>query len=388
MEDVRIRTEEEREIVEWAAELAQRLSIKARVYDQAGTFVYEQIELLQQAGYAGLTVPQQYGGRGANLYSFLLAQERLAEGDSSAALVLGWSLGITLSLQDTHAWPEDLYAQYCRAAVAGEALLNACATEPETGSPSRGGRPTTQAIAVDGGYRLTGHKTWATGSFKLSHIIVTAYIPERDRVGEFLLHQGAPGLTIEETWDTMSMRGTGSHTLHLHDVFVPSHEALDIMEPGARARRSADGSGWMLHIPATYLGVANAARRFAIDFAKTYTPNSLGKPIATVAHIRDKIARIELLRESARALLYDVAARYDAAAVADRPKMRTDLGLAKVVAINAAIEIVDLSMRVVGGQSLWNTQPLERYYRDVRAGLHNPPMEDAAMAQLANRALE
>lgn len=388
MEDVRIRTEEEREIVEWAAELAQRLSIKARVFDQAGTFVYEQIELLQQAGYAGLTVPKQYGGRGANLYSFLLAQERLAEGDSSAALVLGWSLGITLSLQDTHAWPEDLYAQYCRAAVAGEALLNACATEPETGSPSRGGRPTTQAIAVDGGYRLTGHKTWATGSFKLSHIIVTAYIPERDRVGEFLLHQGAPGLTIEETWDTMSMRGTGSHTLHLHDVFVPSHEALDIMEPGARARRSADGSGWMLHIPATYLGVANAARRFAIDFAKTYTPNSLGKPIATVAHIRDKIARIELLRESARALLYDVAARYDAAAVADRPKMRTDLALAKVVAMNAAIEIVDLSMRVVGGQSLWNTQPLERYYRDVRAGLHNPPMEDAAMAQLANRALE
>lgn len=388
MEDVRIRNEEERALVNWAAGLADELSEKAGEYDEAGVFVYHQLDLLQKAGYGGLTVPKVYGGKGANLYSFLLAQERLAEGDASAALVMGWSLGITQSLQDTHAWPEDLYESFCRAAVAGDAMVNACATEPETGSPSRGGRPTTEAQAVDGGYRLTGHKTWATGSLKLSHIIVTAYIPDLDRVGEFLLRQGAQGLVIEETWNTMSMRGTGSHTLHLQDVFVPAHDALDIILPGERARRSADGSGWMLHIPATYLGVANAARRYAIEFAKHYTPNSLGKPIATVSHIRDKFARIELLRETARTLLYDVAARYDAAPAVERPKLRTDLGLAKVVAMNHAIEIVDLCMRVVGGQSLWKTQPLERYYRDVRAGLHNPPMEDATMAQLATRALE
>ncbi|MCY0876451.1 MAG: acyl-CoA/acyl-ACP dehydrogenase [Firmicutes bacterium] len=388
MTDARIRTEEERAIVQWAATLSDQLSERAKEYDEAGVFVYDQIELLQRAGYGGLTVPKAYGGKGASLYSFLLAQERLAEGDSSAALVMGWSLGITLSLQDTHAWPDALFETFCREAVAGRALVNACGSEPETGSPSRGGRPTTQAIACDGGYQITGHKTWATGSLKLTHIIVTAYIPDLDRVGEFLIRQGAPGLMIEETWDTMSMRGTGSNTLHLNQVFVPAKDALDIIEPGARARRSTDGSGWLLHIPATYLGVANAARRYAIDFAKTYAPNSLGKPIATVPHVRDKIGRIELLRDTARTTLYDVAARYDAASDADRPKMRTDLGLAKVVAMNAALEIVDLAMRVVGGQSLWKSTPLERYYRDVRAGLHNPPMEDAVMAQLASRALE
>lgn len=385
--DSRVRSAEEREIVAFAADLAAELAPHAAELDAAGVMVTGQIERLQRAGYAGLTVPTAYGGRGANLYSFLLAQERLAEGDASATLVLGWHLGITQSLQYTHAWPEALYEGFCREAVAGRALVNACGTEPETGSPSRGGRPTTIAVAVEGGYRITGRKTWATGSHKLSHIIVTATIPELDRVGEFLVLAGAEGLTIEDTWNTMAMRGTGSHTLHLQDVFVPTVQALDIVQPGEKMRRSSDGSGWLLHIPATYMGVANAARRYALEFANRHAPNSLGKPIATVPHIRDKIGRIEVLRESARTLLYDVAARYDATPLALRPALRADLGVAKYVATNHAVEIVDLCMRIVGGQSLFATEPLERYYRDVRAGLHNPPMDDATLAMLATRAL-
>ncbi|MCY0902473.1 MAG: acyl-CoA/acyl-ACP dehydrogenase, partial [Firmicutes bacterium] len=162
--DSRVRSAEEREIVAFAADLAAELAPHAAELDAAGVMVTGQIERLQRAGYAGLTVPTAYGGRGANLYSFLLAQERLAEGDASATLVLGWHLGITQSLQYTHAWPEALYEGFCREAVAGRALVNACGTEPETGSPSRGGRPTTIAVAVEGGYRITGRKTWATGS--------------------------------------------------------------------------------------------------------------------------------------------------------------------------------------------------------------------------------
>jgi len=54
---------------------------------------------------------------------------------------------------------------------------------------------------------------------------------------------------------------------------------------------------------------------------------------------------------------------------------------------NAAVEIVDLCMRIVGGDSLLRNLPLERCYRDVRAGLHNPPMDDMTVQQLADAAL-
>jgi alkylation response protein AidB-like acyl-CoA dehydrogenase len=200
--------------------------------------------------------------------------------------------------------------------------------------------------------------------------------------------KGSPGLHIEETWDTMSMRGTGSHTVRLENVFVPADRGLDFVQPGQKTRRSMDGSGWMLHIPATYLGVANVARRYALEFARRHAPNSLGgKSIATVPQVRDKLGRIEALRQNARTLLYATAARYDEMPREKRPTMRPDLGLAKYTATNAAIEIVDLAMRIVGGNSLWNDTPLERCYRDVRAGLHNPPMDDVVLSMLADRAL-
>ncbi len=384
-----IRNAQDQALVDWVAGLAARLAENSAAYDDGGRFVDGQIRLLHKAGYSALTAPAEYGGRGASLYELLLAQERLAQGDAAAALVMGWHLGITQSLRDTQAWPDELYRAFCEQCAAQGALVNSCATEPETGSPSRGGRPSTVATKADGGFVLRGHKTWATGSPMLTHIIVTAFVPELDRVGEFLILQGAPGLVLSESWDSMSMRGTGSHTFELRDVFVPDERALDFVAPGQKMRRSSDGGGWLLHIPATYLGVANVARRYALQFAASHSPSSMqGKPISTIAQVREKLGRIEVLRDTARTLLYTTAARYDAAPTREqRQGMRAELGLAKYAATNAAVDMVDLAMRVVGGNSLLRSTPLERAYRDVRAGLHNPPMDDVTLNILAERAL-
>jgi len=60
----------------------------------------------------------------------------------------------------------------------------------------------------------------------------------------------------------------------------------------------------------------------------------------------------------------------------------------KHVVTNSAVEIVDIAMRLVGGQSLHRSFPLERLYRDVRAGLHNPPADDLTYMMIGNRAFE
>nr|WP_284199906.1 acyl-CoA dehydrogenase family protein [Alicyclobacillus sacchari] len=108
-------------------------------------------------------------------------------------------------------------------------------------------------------------------------------------------------------------------------------------------------------------------------YAATYQPNSLPHPIADVAHVEQKLGEMELKLLAARTLLYDLAARWDRSDPVDRPRLRAQFGAAKTLATNAANEVVDLAMRVVGGRSLSKSLPLERYYRDVRAGLHNPP---------------
>ncbi|KYP81476.1 acyl-CoA dehydrogenase family protein [Ferroacidibacillus organovorans] len=386
MRDPMIRNQEDDSFVSYA----EGLAAKIRACDEADEhhFAAEAVGLLLDASYNLLTIPKELGGRGANLYQMLLCQERLAEAHASAALVMGWHVGIALGLRLANAWAPLRYAQFAEDAIHARAMINACGTEPETGSPSRGGRPTTTAVKVSGGYKITGRKTWATGSPVLTHILVSAYMPDRARVGEFLVRKGSPGLAIEETWDSMSMAGTGSHTLRLTDVFVADEDLTDEAEPGKKMRRSADGSGWLLHIPATYLGVGNAARAYALEFARTYQPNSLSHPIGQLPHVREKLGQIEIARMSARTFLYQVAERYDQAEPAARLSMRGDLGAAKYVATHAAIRMVDLSMRIVGGNSILHSTPLERYYRDVRAGLHNPPMDDSTLSMLAGIALE
>lgn len=84
--------------------------------------------------------------------------------------------------------------------------------------------------------------------------------------------------------------------------------------------------------------------------------------------------------------MYGVIERWEAEPQ-NRKNLGSSLAAVKYVATNSANEVVDLAMRIVGAHSLFKDNPLQRYYRDVRAGLHNPPMDDAVIALFARQAL-
>jgi alkylation response protein AidB-like acyl-CoA dehydrogenase len=67
--------------------------------------------------------------------------------------------------------------------------------------------------------------------------------------------------------------------------------------------------------------------------------------------------------------------------------MGPELSAVKHIVTNGAARIVDIAMRIVGARSLYRSNPMQRYYRDVRAGLHNPPMDDMVISLLSKRAL-
>ena len=376
--DQYIRNAAEKERAAKVETLAARFAERAAVHDLEGTFPHENFAELREAGYLKLTVPSLFGGEEISLHELVSLQERLAYGDGSTALAVGWHLGQVLHLRTTQKWPGRLFEELCHAIVAEGAMINTFASEAASGSPSRGGKPETTAIRTDGGWLITGRKTFSTLSPILDRFVVSANIPEEESTADFLVYKNEQ-VTVIETWDTIGMRGTGSHDVALDGVFTSDSNRLI-------GKGIDDGGGWLLHIPACYIGIALAARDFAISFAQSYRPNHVQGPIAELPSVQQSIGQMEAELRTARCLLYAAADRWDQEPD-NRPLLKPELGLAKYVATNNAIKVVDMAMRIVGGASLSKKMPLERYYRDVRAGLHNPPMDNSVLHTLAAAAL-
>src|SRR5699024_8888185 len=180
-------------------------------------------------------------------------------------------------------------------------------SERATGSPTRGGVPQTTATRVGDHYLITGQKSFSTMAAVLDYYIVSAYVEDQDAVGSFLIKSDAPGISIDKTWDTLGMRGTGSDDLIFDQVKVDQSMLVELNNQ-ANPRKA---KGWLLHIPACYLGIAIAARNEAIEFAKNFKPNSLKTSIAEVPHIQQKIGEMDLKLMQARSFMYQVATEWD-----------------------------------------------------------------------------
>lgn len=379
MIDQYIRNDAQRERALQVEELAKRFAERAAAHDREGSFPFDNFADLREAGYLKLMVPRPFGGDELSLYEMVLLQERLACGDGSTALAVGWHMGQMLHFRACGKWPEKLFAELCRDVVRDGAMINTFASEQASGSPSRGGMPETTAVRDENGWRISGRKTFSTLSPILDRFVVSAYLPEEDCIAEFLVRK-SDRVTVVETWDTVGMRATGSHDVVLDGAIAAADSRLN-------GKGIDDGGGWLLHIPACYIGIAIAARDYAARFAKSHRPNHLQGSIAELPLVQQSIGQMEAEIRTARCLLYAAADRWDNASPADRPSLKPELGLAKYVATNNALKVVDSAMRIVGGASLAKSSPLERYYRDVRAGLHNPPMDNTVLSILASEAL-
>lgn len=377
-----IKTSDQRKWLMKTEKLSKEFAKRADYNDRNGTFPFENFDALKTEGYLHLTIPKEFGGHGVSLYEFLLVQEKIAQGDGATALSLGWHLGIMMHLHVTKKWDEEIYKQICQDVILNKTLINSAATEPNSGSPARGGKPETTAFREKDTWIINGKKIFTSLAPALDYFIVPATIEETGEIGDFLIPRETPGVVIEETWDTVGMRATRSDDLILTNVRL--HESALVERKEKKERPSAQG--WLLHIPACYIGIALAARNEAVSFAKAYQPTSLPHPIKEVPEVRRKVAEIDIKLTSARTLLYTTADKWDETPQQERGKLVYDLAIAKTIVTNTAVEVVDLAMRIVGGQSLYSSNPLQRYYRDVRAGLHNPPSDDITYKILGDRA--
>lgn len=377
-------TERQARFIAIAQALAEKFDQRAAEHDRAGTFPFENYADVRVAGLPSLIVPEPYGGWGAGLLETVMTMGALAVGDGSTALNVTMHMQTLGGALEAGGWPPALLEQVCRDAVERGYLINSIATEPELGSPSRGGKPKTRAKPIYGSgeqpvaWQINGRKNFASMSPALDYMIIPAVLDDgSEDVARFLV-PGSDEIEIIETWDAMGMRTTGSHDIILHDVRVP-HEYIIARGATDKPQQKGKANAWFaLGVSAVYVGVAVAALQAATRYAKERVPTALGKPIAELENIQRRLGQAELLIHQAHTHLYyaaDLWERY--------PEQRVELSptiiAAKYTATNNAVDAVDHCMRVVGGSSMTKHLPLERYYRDVRGGLSHPMNDDQAL---------
>ncbi len=376
-----ITTDLQREWMDTLSKLEYQIRSSAEETDRLAEFPKANIRSLVESGYTTLALPKKYGGGGITVTDMILMQETIASYDGATGLSIGWHQGVVGDLYANELWEKNNLERFAKEILNG-ALVNRAASEAQTGSPTRGGRPQTTAVKKDGHWVINGQKNFTSMSPVLTHSLVSAWVEEREGIGFFLVAQSSAGVSIKETWNMVGMRGTESHDLVLDNVIVSEEDFVEF----SKGKRGDKMNGWLLHIPACYLGIAQAARDYAVKFAVEYSPNSIQGTISELPNVQSHIGHIDLELMKARHFLYSVAAAYDDKE--RRTLMNQELGAAKHIVTNAAIRIVDQAMRIVGAKSLELSNPLQRYYRDVRAGLHNPPMDDMVITKLANAAVE
>lgn len=366
------------------ADFVPELAAHAARVDRDGAFPWESLDILRAAGLLALTARPEDGGRGAGLVQAAEVVRRAGRGCASTALILAMQL-IHLRAAARSDWPEHLRAEVGRGAARSGALINALRVEPALGSPARGGLPTTVARRTEEGWRLSGRKIYSTGAPGLTSMLVFARTEEPvPRTGLFLVPARSPGIAIEESWDQLGLRGSGSHDVVFDDVLIPRDHAVDLRPPADWTRPDPEAAAWnTLLVAALYTGVAEAARDWVVSFLRGRAPSNLGVALATLPRMQEAVGRIEALLLTNRRLIAGAAADADAG----RPAPPAESGLLKTVAAENAIQAVQAAMQLAGNHGLSRANPLERHLRDVLCARVHTPQPDAAFAAAGRLAL-
>ena len=381
MKQLFIRTDGQRKWLEKLGTIEQQLKENAKKVDEEATFPFENFQKLREIGYTKITLPIEDGGEGLTVYDAILLQETLASYCGSTGLAASWTIQNVGEIFENRYWDKEKLNWFAKEVSQG-ATVNRAVSEFAMGSPVRGGKPATSAKKIGNQYVINGRKNYTSGAPDLNYFLVSTWMEEDNQMGVFLVAKHTPGLRVENTWDVASMRGTGSDDLVLENVVVEKDSLVEIPNYTTGFKLN----GWLLLIPATYLGIAQAARDYAVNFALQHSPNSIEGTIAQLPNVQALIGEMDLELTNARFTIYGVADLYNDPT--KKANIVNEINIAKYVVTNMALSVVDKAMRIVGAKSLQRSNPLQRYYRDVRAGLHNPPMDDLTIKRLAETAIK
>ncbi|GAA3032610.1 acyl-CoA dehydrogenase family protein [Actinokineospora globicatena] len=351
----------QQDIVDQARAAAKRiLAPRAAEHDRTGEFPAANFTDLADTGLLGLLIPSEHGGVGADMVGYALAIAELAEACGSTALILAMHCGATRLLA---AAGDETSREVLTGVLTRGELISWGFSEPGTGGNIL--NPRLRAVPHEGGFGLIGTKAFCTGAGHVDHYLVNTNSGEPDfrrAQSMFLLPADTPGLTVKETWDAMGMRANSANTVLL-DCSVP--DRLCVGGPGGGMPLLGHAlPALVLGLAAASLGVARAAYGFATTHVGARVHADTGANLAAYQGVRFQVAEMTTTVHAAHLALLHAAATAEADPMEALPAMN----MAKYLCNTAAIAVADTAMQVTGGQGFLRSNPMERHYRDARAG--------------------
>jgi alkylation response protein AidB-like acyl-CoA dehydrogenase len=333
----------------------------AKAADEGDVFVAEAYAALKREGLFRAHVPAELGGGGLSHAEMCALIRRLAQSCGSTALA--FSMHTHIVSVATWRWKNEK--------APTEGLLKRVVNEDLVLVSSGGSdwlKSAGRAERVEGGYKITARKIFASGS-PMGDLLVTSAVYDDPENGATVLHFAAPlkapGVKVHDNWRAMGMRGTGSHDVELDGVFIPD-AAISGKRPQGKWHPLFHTISFIAFplVYAAYLGVAEGARNKAIEIARKKPDD--GHSAYLVGEMENAFTSAVLAHDHMVAL---------AATERPGPETTSKAMIGRTLVGRNAIRAVELALEVAGGGAFYRAAGLERAFRDIQAARFHPLQE-------------
>jgi butyryl-CoA dehydrogenase len=347
-------SEQEKMLQSLAKDFAEKeVQPQAAEIDRTGKFPAELVEKMGKHGFRGLPYPPAYGGGGAGYLSFILVLEQICRASVSAGAIMSVN---TVPEEGIFRFGSEEQKQRLLKPLAGGQWLGGIGfTEPDTGSdPSL---ITTTAKRSGKGWVINGQKMFMSLAPVLNVVLLFAK-REGEGLNAFIVESATKGFAVQETLETMGMRGIGTSIVNLDDVYVPEENLIGEEGQGFAILLEAI-SVERMSVAMQGVAAAQAALDLSIEYAKQR--KAQGRPIVRMQAIQQLLAEMAARTEAARWLVYRTAFLRDRG-----QSIQYDASMAKIFASQVAIDVTGMAMQIHGSFGLMKSLPVERLYRDAR----------------------
>jgi alkylation response protein AidB-like acyl-CoA dehydrogenase len=326
--------------------------------DREERFPQEALDGLKQTGFVGMSIPEEYGGGGADPLTYCLFIEELSRGDANVRSIMSVHLGLVAG--SVARWGTDEQKQQWLPAMAtGEVLGCFGLTEPDHGSNPADLRATAEPMP-GGGWRVNGRKVFITNGSIAQVALVMARTggPGAKGISAFLVPTDRPGFTANQLHGKLGLRSCDTAELVLDGVEVDAGARLGDDGDGLKVALSALDDGRM-SIAASCTGIGQSALDTMVAYAGQR--EQFGKPIAGHQLVQEMIADSAVDVDASRLLTWAVA---DLKARGERYSLAASK--AKLFATEASIRVANNCIQVHGGYGYVDEYPAAKMLRDAR----------------------
>jgi acyl-CoA dehydrogenase len=346
---------------DWLAdvrELAGEFGKRATDYDQAGFFVAENYDDLRDAGFFSAAIPAELGGGGADFADICGVVREIGKHCGSTALSFAMHSHTVGANVFKYLHGDQSVADTLRKIADNELIISTTGANDWLQSSGNAER-------IDGGFRINARKHFVSGCPGADVLATSVTFEGEDgtEVLHFAIPKSSEGIEIVETWDTLGMRGTGSHDVVYANTFIPDTAVI--------ARRPAGKwhPMWEVILPtamplisAAYVGLAEAATCMALDSAK--------RKGAYLAGVAGELLNAFTIAELS---LEDMVRLNDNHGFAPGIDLVSKILTRKAIVAEQVKETVEIAAELVGGPGFYRGHAMERIVRDIRA-LHYHPL--------------